>query len=489
MPITRRYFQNLEQYIKDQAQDNNVPDYIVGIIHPNGIFKWCGGESTHNQTLFPIGSLSKAFAATLMAKLVEQGLINWQDDIADFVDFRLAEDIAMPLINCLAHINPLPEHSLTEVSEFGFNLDELLHKLKFIYPKEKTQFSYQNILFGAVSQIVRKLCGKPFNTVMKESLLQPLGMIATTVDFKEYLANADRAKPHILDKNKVTVINDSDYWTRMGPASHIASNLDDLCLWLQCHLGFMSSSIISKGSLDKLHQVVNQRMSQYAMGWWHADEQGLVMAHTGGVTGFESTIAMIPKLNIGIVVSCNLPGKRFPMKVVNHFIQDALNLEYFDVMDFLSLTHPMSLKAATLKRFVGVYHSDLLGQIDVFQQNNALFLRCGKNHIKARLSPIKINTYHHSINDKLALIAPLQCFQITWLDSMRASGKLYYGNDSIAFSCGESGDAIDLILLAEDMAPDAIFAHKEPSSAMASLMTDDCSKDCADRLGKSMSAR
>jgi len=160
MTLTRSFFKKFIESAKKKQLEMEVPDFIYSIVHPNGNYTgFSGGNNLNEDTLFAIGSISKGFAATVIAQLVYKGLIGWQDSIKKHIQFKLPSDIDLTLEQLLGHINPLPEHSLTELSEFGDSLNELLDKLQFVKVKDKSNFSYQNILFAAVAQTVKSLTG------------------------------------------------------------------------------------------------------------------------------------------------------------------------------------------------------------------------------------------------------------------------------------------------------------------------------------------
>ena len=150
-------------------------------------------------------------------------------------------------------------------------------------------------------------------------------MNGVTATQDDYLKHSNRAKPYISSNKTIKQIPDSNFWHVMGPPSCLAASVKDLSKWLMLQLGLIKQDVVSTESLSKIQRPVDKNISLYAMGWWQADDEGLVCCHTGGVTGFESVIVMIPSLQTGMVISCNLSGKGFPFKIANQFVESILN--------------------------------------------------------------------------------------------------------------------------------------------------------------------
>lgn len=184
------------------------------------------------------------------------------------------------------------------------------------------------------------------------------------------------------------------------------------------------------------------------MGWWQADEKGLVFCHTGGVTGFDSVIAIIPSLKIGIVLCSNLSGDGLIYELLNDFVKHFINEKTFGCVNALRLMRPLSDAQLPLVKFVGEFSHPILENISVTIKENALHLMMGKNKTSAQLSPISLSSNHSSMTPELAQLAPHHCFRITWQSGMSASGEIYYDEDKIAF-VEKEGAIAEIILHAE----------------------------------------
>ncbi|MDR3491568.1 MAG: serine hydrolase [Gammaproteobacteria bacterium] len=451
MPLTRHDLHTFCDHAKKIQKERTIPNFVLSIIHPAENIISANGSLIDEKTLFPVGSISKGFAATVAAHLVDKGLIDWNDSIKKFIDIKMPNDIDLSVRQLLSHINPFPEHTLTEASEFGFSRKELIEKLQYIAINNEFKFSYQNILFSLIADIVQKVSGKTYQDYLSQHILIPLEMVTTTSVEKDYLDNNNKASPYIKHDNIISKIPYSSFWHTMGPPSCIATSITDLTRWMKFNLQIEHNTLISKKSLDAIHTPLAHSTPPYAMGWWKADEQGLVLSHTGSVTGFDNAIAIIPSCKIGIAVCSNLSGDRFAYDMLNEFIRRFLNEKTFSCTNVLQLKMPLSQPKFPLRKFIGDFYHPILESIKITYKNNSLHLEIGKNKTLATLTPITLLPTHSKITPQLFQLSQHACFQINWQSGMEAAGKVYYDNDIVSFSENKDGVIDTLLLFAESI--------------------------------------
>ncbi len=464
MPLTRAELHAFCSYAQKIQAERSIPNFVLSIIHPAENILFANGPSTDTNTLFAVGSLSKAFAATVIAHLVDKNRINWNDSICQFIDIKLPENVDLTIRQMLSHMNRFPEHALTEASEFGFSRTELIKKLRYVKLNKEIKFSYQNILFSLVADIVESVTGQTYQDYLREHILKPLGMLTTTVCEKEYLENGNKASPHIKHDDLIANIPYSPYWNEMGPPSCIATSISDLTRWMKFHLQIDNTFLISKKSLEVVHTPDADAKPPYAMGWWKADEQGLVLSHTGSVTGFESAIAIIPSCKIGIAVSCNLSGNSFPYDLVNHFMQRFLNEKTFSCKNALQLQMPLLKTMRPLTNYIGDFYHPILENIKIIRKQDSLQLEISKKKTIATLSPISVLASHAKITQQLLQLSQYQCFKISWQSGMKAAGIVYYDNDIISFVENEKGVMDAILFYAESIDASLLICKRAVNS-------------------------
>jgi CubicO group peptidase (beta-lactamase class C family) len=458
MTFLRSTAETFRSEVLELQKTNGVPNFILSLIMPDTTLLMTEGPATNEHTLFPIGSMSKAFAATVVARLVDQGKLDWNDSIHKYIKITLPNNIDLTISQLLSHFNPFPESALTQASEFGLSLQELWDKLQYIPIASSYKFSYQNVLFSLIAGIAKNITGKNYEDVLRDEIFIPLGMLSTTSQEKNYLEYKNKATPHIKDDGANKAIPYSPYWHTMGPPSCVSTSLADLTIWLKFNLQIDEYAangkkyLLSEKTLLAIQTPVKDAHPPYAKGWWKADEKGLVLCHTGSVTGFESAIAIIPSLKVGIALCANLSGNDFTRLVVNKFMTQFLN-EKFNCVNVLQSQMTLLQPKIAMNKFVGDFLHPILGNMKVTHKENQLSLEIGKSKTSAALSPISLLKTHGNATSALSQLADHHCFQIKWLGNMEAAGKIYYDEDKIAFVENARGDIEDVILYAEYVSP------------------------------------
>ena len=181
----------------------------VGVIH-NGEVVLCEGYGSRDtaqglaadgQTMYQIGSCSKAFTAALVAIMVDQGKLAWDTPIRQYVpEVELYDGFASEnctLRDLLSHRTGIPRH---EYSWYGtdFTRKELVQHLRYLEPNEpfRTKFQYNNYGYILAGYIVEKVTGKTYEECLQEYLFRPLGMERTNCWIDDIEKDPNQATPY-----------------------------------------------------------------------------------------------------------------------------------------------------------------------------------------------------------------------------------------------------------------------------------------------------
>lgn len=301
------------------------------------------------NTLFAIGSTTKAFTTAAMAILVDEGKMNWDDRVQQHIPFfRLSDPIANELVtmrDLVTHRTGLVRNDLLWYNS-PWTSQEILRKaghLPLAFPIRQT-WSYQNIMYLAAGYAVGLAADSTWEDFTQKRIFDPLGM--KTSNFSSIAAEkaADHATPHDRkDDGSVDVIP----WRNLdnvGPAGSINSSASELTRWVRLHLnqGVVDGKrLISEKNMREMHtpqMVMPQGPSSgrfyvpgmdqisYALGWAVHDYRGqLVVTHGGAIDGFRTQIAMIPARRLGVVVLSNLGDRNMPEALRLTLLDLALN--------------------------------------------------------------------------------------------------------------------------------------------------------------------
>jgi beta-lactamase class C len=270
------------------------------------------GDPVTPETVFRWASCSKGVAATMVAKLAEQGAV----------------DLGAPVSLYSASLK-LPDHAEQRASV----ADLLSHRLG-IYHNELgglslvcqpgTCWNYENVAYDAASEIVEKVTNKPYQEVVARRLFAPLGMTSASVSREGLMSARSWARPHSAGKR---VIELSDAYYRVPAAGGVNSDIKDMAMWMLAQMGEMPD-VISPNVLNALHsrqaKTANERRrlhmppepltgAWYGFGWRSYDYAGhVIVGHRGGVDGYRSLILFDPKKKSGVVAlwnsNTNQPG-------------------------------------------------------------------------------------------------------------------------------------------------------------------------------------
>ena len=280
------------------------------------------GEQVTPQTVFRWASVSKGVAATMVAKLEEEGKLSFHSPVGYYaasLKLPAGAEARATVGDLLSHRLGLYRNAYDNKLEEGQDtrfLRRTLFQLNLICPPG-TCWSYQNVAYDGASDVVEKITGKPFRQAVKESLFDPIGMTSATMTRDGLVGAVSWARPHSVGRKPLEV-NDTYY--RVPAAGGVNSNIKDLALWMVAQMGQMPE-VLSPGLLATIHAPLvktpgeRQRMrkflerlseASYGYGWRSYDYAGhRIVGHRGGVAGYRSLILFDPARKSGVVAMWN----------------------------------------------------------------------------------------------------------------------------------------------------------------------------------------
>lgn len=393
------------------------------------------------NTLFMIGSNTKAFTATALAMLQANKKLSLDDKVTKYLpQFKLEDKPAGEM----AVIRDLLCHRLgfqTFQGDFTFyntNLSradviQRLGTLKAAYPF-RTKWGYTNAAFLTAGEIIPVVTGKPWEVYLKENIFAPLGMSNTLALSADMPKSLNRTVPHTLIDGRLSPIPYCQI-DGLAPAGGICSSINDMSKWVYTLLDngkVGARQVIPVAAINATRQaqdIVGQvghlngetSYELYGLGWFLQDYAGhhLVM-HDGGVNGYLSSVTLAPKDNLGIVILTNTDQNEF-YEALRWEIMDAyFKLQYRDYSDTylaayknnaaveqatdkkrrdtVALNHPPALSPSS---YTGKYVNDFYGTLTISQgENNDLEIRF-EHHPKmyTHLQPLGGNRFYATFSD------------------------------------------------------------------------------------------
>ncbi len=278
------------------------------------------GEPVGTGTLFQIGSVTKSFTATLAGMAVERGRIAWSDPLAS----RMPPGAELParpmtLGEIAAHRAGLPGDAPTLRRKHGdypilaFTHFELYRSLAEadLQFEPGEEWGYSNFGYGVLGHVLELRSGLPYETLLGEELLAPLGMASTTVTIWPELAGR-LATPYIEDEATGELVEYTPWDEEaLAPAGGAASTVEDLGR-------YVAFQIRSRAGTEERLDVATARDLQaprstlsgglaYGMGWFVESAEGIgeVVSVGGEVDGYTAEIAFAPTRGVGAIALAN----------------------------------------------------------------------------------------------------------------------------------------------------------------------------------------
>jgi CubicO group peptidase (beta-lactamase class C family) len=338
-----------EQRVDQLRTQYGVPGVTVAIVEDGqptlargwGIREIGSNRAVDADTIFATGSTGKAFTATALAILVDQGRIKWDDKVIDHMPyFRMYDPWVtreMTIRDLLVHRSGLGlgAGDLLFVPNSDRSRKDVTLALRHIKPATsfRSAYAYDNVLYIVAGQLIEEVSGLTWEEFVKRHIYQPLAMNNSTVSDAELLASANRAEPHARIDGPVRGLGtqvklgaDTNISPVAAPAGGLAISANDMSRWLQAQLGQgkipgSDRALISPANLKETwtpvvitpsegfpaeFDAVRPNMQAYALGWTVQDYRGeKLIWHRGAVFGSLAAVALLPERNIGIYVAVN----------------------------------------------------------------------------------------------------------------------------------------------------------------------------------------
>lgn len=335
-PQLQQFLANYEKEIETLIKASNTPGAAIAVVKDStivymrgfGVKKVGGVDSVDSNTVFRIASVSKCFASFLTGILVADSVLTWNDQVVQYMpSFALKSPEQTQLLtlhNVLSHTTGLPYHTYTNLVEEGIDLTTLLEKLKDVDLANKVgvEYSYQNVAYSIIGEVIKNATGKTYETEMEEKVFSPLHMKTASIDYRTLLGNPNIAQPHRLHRGHWVPAPITNTYYNVAPAGGVNASINDMANWMIALLG-NRQDVIQTSTLTELFSPQikapsknrnygrTERISSsyYGLGWrvLHYPNDTLIY-HGGYVNGFRSEVAVNPKDNIAICILTNAPG-------------------------------------------------------------------------------------------------------------------------------------------------------------------------------------
>ena len=348
---------NIGRFVTEQLAVWDVPGCAVAVVRDGEVVLTAGwGHRDVEQdlpvtadTLFAMGSVTKAFTATVVGTLVDDGQLDWEQPLRDYVpEVRLSDPQVtdrLTVVDLLSHRSGLPRHEMVWVGHPDLSRAEVVRRLRFLpLSRDLRQgFQYCNLGYLAAGYVVGALSGTSWEEHLQDRLLAPLGMTRSDLSVDDMRADPDHATAYERRQGQVGPVPTRPI-TAMAPAGALNSCATDMARWLLAQLGggqLDGQAIMSPGTVARQHlpHIVlpedrtfpASTRHAYGLGWMlghYRDHR--MLDHGGAIDGFEAECLLLPDDGIGVAVMTNISANAMAPVIAYRVLDELLGLEPLD---------------------------------------------------------------------------------------------------------------------------------------------------------------
>jgi CubicO group peptidase (beta-lactamase class C family) len=433
----------LEKLTADLLKKTGVPGLAIAVTYNDQVVYAKGfglrevgkPDAVDADTVFQLASVSKPLGSTVVAGLVDDRLVKWDDRIIDHdPGFRLHDSsitVDLTIRDLYSHRSGLPDHAGDLLEDMGYDRTEILRRLRVIPIKNNFRSHYAYTNFGITEGAVAaaKAAGQPWEEISEERLYKRLGMASTSSRLSDFLSHTNRARGHVsIDGKWVPKYQRKP--DAQSPAGGASSNVNDMARWMRLHLTggtFSGQPIISAEALAETYRphmvrepqptrTAAERYGFYGLGWnVDYDEMGRVrLGHSGAFAlGAATVVSLVPVDQLGIVVLTNAQPLGLPEALAQSFVDLAT---YGKVQrDWFALFKPIFEEMAKEGRspidyskapasrttplpnvvYLGTYENDFYGKLEIAVQDGNLMMRQGPKKSAYPLTHYDRDTFYY----------------------------------------------------------------------------------------------
>lgn len=352
-PDYAKRLSGVEKELEKVLADQKVAGYSVAVVYKDKVLyaKGFGYRDYENKkpvtpnTLFAIGSSSKAFTAAILGQLEKEGKLKL-DDLATTHLPQLS--FKYDYMNTGITIRDMMCHR-TGLSRFDYswylfntsNRDSMIQRVKYMEPNAKLRqkWQYNNFMFLAQGMIAERITEKSWEENIQQRFFAPLKMTHSNTSIFAMEKDAEASLPYTVDEK--FAITKIPYYNinGMGPAGSINSCANDMANWVSTWImggkfngteiipasyvrDASSAQMVVSGGQPGAHPDI--QFSNYGLGWFLKSYRGhYLVEHGGNIDGFSANVAFYPSDSIGIVVLTNQNGSA-ATDIVRNILSDKL---------------------------------------------------------------------------------------------------------------------------------------------------------------------
>lgn len=480
-----------DQFVDRVMKDWQVQGMAVAIVYKDKVIlsKGYGYRNVDqklpvtDETLFAIGSCTKAFTAAGVCLLEEDGKLELDKPVREYMpDFKLQDDYVsenMTPRDLLCHRSGLPRHDAIWYGSPATRR-ELFERLRFLEPSKpfRTAYQYQNLMFMTAGILIEDVSNMSWEKFTRERILDPLEMTSTNFSVIDLQKAKDFSIGYTLQNTSVVSIPYMNI-DAIGPAGSINSSAKDMSKWVRVLINggkYGDKKVFSENTVRQLQTptMINSTQSlqydenfyvMYGLGWSVTSYRGHVRVdHGGNIDGFSASTCFMPRDSIGVIVLTNMNGTALTSIVRNNVLDRMLGMPEVDwnkrLLDETTRNKEAQAKSKKeedasrvkdtkpshpLEHYVGKFEHPAYGLLEVVKEGDGLSISV--HGLKSALEH-----YHYDI--------------------FRATDERYFRGQKFSFSSDVNGEFDQVQSKIEPMVSDIVFKRKVGIDIVADVLSN-----------------
>jgi CubicO group peptidase (beta-lactamase class C family) len=377
------------------------------------------GRRIDGDTLFKIASNSKAMTTAVLARLVDQGKLHWEDPVTQYLPaFKMSDPWItreLQVRDLLIHNSGLREGAgdlMLWPEPNQFTRADILAAFAHLKPQNsfRASYAYDNLMYVVAGEVAAAASGVPYETLMDRELFEALGMKRCQAGAFERDQVGNVAQPHRRDGERNWVIRaDPEFIpaSTSAAAGGIRCGLNDMLKWVTLLLSadmkpspssepWLSSARREELWRPQMPMFVSSRQrrwdgsrfSAYGYGWRLSDVRGaLRVAHTGTLAGMYSAVTLLPERGAGFVFMINGEGSSARIVLNQTLVETLMGTRERTVASYADelevgrqvassapnqLQPGMPVEPDGVRELLGVYRDPWFGEVSVCPRDSGV---------------------------------------------------------------------------------------------------------------------
>ena len=331
-----RPIQGLDAYVAAAVKAWEVPGLSIAVVHGDSIVFAKGygvrelGKpgAVDENTLFAVGSTTKAMTVVALGMMVDSGKLDWDDPVIEHLpDWRLIDPVvtqATTVRDILTHRTGLGTIDGIWYAAGG-TIEDVIARLRYqpLASAPRTRYAYQNAMYATAGEVLESVSGNPWDRFLRERIFSPIGMRGARTSVVGLDTTPNVASPHDVIEETLQPIAHRNL-DNIAPAGAVYAGARDMAQWIRFLLDtgrvngrrllseetwreiFTPQFLVPRESFYPTTRLTNTNFTSYGLAWFLQDYRGeFVAMHTGSIDGMVAIVGLLPAHEVGVVVLAN----------------------------------------------------------------------------------------------------------------------------------------------------------------------------------------